>query len=122
MLSSSMLREEVDSIVELVAQGHTDDARQKLNQLLPQVSSEYGRGAALALNGILNVLENKSPDKMADREKVLRVTDRTPKAQILDDLDRGYLQTMSKWSKRTKETPKETGESVVTDPTNPSQE
>ena len=121
MLSSSMLREEVDAIVELVAQGHTDDARQKLNVLLPQVSSEYGRGAALALNGILNVLENKSPDKMADREKILRVTDRTPKAQILDDLDRGYLQTMSKWSKRTKEAPKETAEAAVTVPENPSQ-
>ena len=121
MLSSGMLREEVDSIVELVARGETDEARQKLNLLLPQVSSEYGRGAALALNGILNVLENKSPDKMADREKVLRASDRIPKVQILDDLDRGYLQTMSKWSKKSKESPKKTTEVALTDSENPNQ-
>ena len=102
MLSSSMLREEVDSIVELVAQGNAEEARQRLIVLIPNVSSEYGRGAALALNGILNVIENKSTDRMADRDKILRVTDRIPKSQTLDDLDKGYLQTMAKWAKKTK--------------------
>jgi len=103
MLSSSMLREEVDSIVELVAQGNAEEARQRLIVLIPNVSSEYGRGAALALNGILHVIENKSTDRMADREKILRATDRIPKCQTVDDMDKGYLQTMSKWARRTKE-------------------
>jgi hypothetical protein len=107
MLSSSMLREEVDSIVDLVAQGHADTARQKLIHLAPEVSSEYGRGAMLALNGILHVIENKSADRMADREKILRATERIPKSQTVDDMDKGYLQTISKWAKKTKDLTKE---------------
>jgi hypothetical protein len=107
MLSSSMLREEIDVIVDLVAENHIDGARQKLNGLLPEVSSEYGRGAILALNGILNVIENKSVDRMADREKILRATERIPKMQTLDDMDKGYLQTISKWAKKTKVAPKD---------------
>ena len=103
MLSSSMLREEVDSIVDLVAQGNADEARQRLIHLVPNVSSEYGRGATLALNGILHVIESKSGDRMADREKILRAAERIPKAQTVDDMDKGYLQTISKWAKKTKE-------------------
>ncbi|MDA4135126.1 MAG: hypothetical protein OK441_06120 [Thaumarchaeota archaeon] len=121
MLSSSMLREEVDSIVELVAQGHADEARQKLNGLIPHVSSEYGRGAALALNGILHVIENKSTDRMADREKILRATERIPKSQTLDDMDKGYLQTISKWAKKTKETAKDQSEGLTKDSANAAQ-
>jgi hypothetical protein len=106
MLSTSQLREEVDAIVVLVAQGKTEDARQKLNHLAPDVSSEYGRGALLALNGILNVIESKSADKMADTQKILRAAERIPKTHTVDDMDKGYLQTITKWAK-TRPAPKE---------------
>jgi hypothetical protein len=99
MLSTSQLREEVEAIVGLVIQGKIEDAKQRLNHLAPDVSSEYGRGALLALNGILNVIENKSVDKMADAQKILRAAERIPKIQTTDDMDRGYLQTISKWAK-----------------------
>lgn len=72
MLSTSMLKEEIDLIVDLVTQKKTEDARQRLNHLVPEVSSEYGRGAILALNGILNVLDSKNTEKMSDYEKILR--------------------------------------------------
>jgi len=102
MLSSSMLREEVDVIVDLVAQKKTEDARQRLNHLVPEVSSEYGRGAILALSGILNVLDNKNPEKMADYDKILRAAERIPRLQTIDDMDRGYLQTITKWAKKSR--------------------
>ena len=79
MLSTSQLREEVEAIVGLVAEGKIEDAKQRLNHLAPDVSSEYGRGALLALNGILNVIESKSADKMADAQKILRAAERIPK-------------------------------------------
>jgi hypothetical protein len=116
-----MLREEVDSIVELVAQGHADEARQRLNSLVPNVSSEYGRGASLALNGILNVIENKSTDRMANHEKILRATERIPKSQTMDDMDKGYLQTMSKWAKKPKEGSKEPSNDMLKDSANSTQ-
>jgi len=100
MLSSSMIKEEVDVIIESLVHTKLEDARQRLTHLAPQVSSEYGKGALLALNGIVNVLENRTPDKMADAEKILRAVDRLPKVQMMDDLDKGYLQTLGKWAKR----------------------
>ncbi len=102
MLSTSMLKEEIDLIVDLVTQKKTEDARQRLNHLVPEVSSEYGRGAILALNGILNVLDSKNTEKMSDYEKILRAAERIPRLQTIDDMDRGYLQTMTKWAKKSR--------------------
>src|SRR5579864_7835937 len=103
MLSSSMIKEEVDVIIESIVHTKLEDARQRLAHLAPQVSSEYGKGALLALNGIVNVTENRTPDKMADSDKILRAVDRLPKIQMMDDLDKGYLQTLGKWAKRVKD-------------------
>jgi hypothetical protein len=106
MLSSSMIKEEVDEIIDSLARTKLEDARQRLAHLSPQVSSEYGKGALLALNGIVNVTENKTPDKMSDADKILRAVERLPKIQMMDDLDKGYLQTMGKWAKRVKDSGK----------------
>lgn len=106
LLSSSMIKEEVDEIIESLVHTKLEDARQRLAHLAPQVSSEYGKGALLALNGIVNVTENRTPDKMSDADKILRAVDRLPKIQMTDDLDRGYLQTMGKWAKRVKDSGK----------------
>jgi hypothetical protein len=95
-----MIKEEVDVIIESLAHTKLEEARQRLTHMAPQVSSEYGKGALLALNGIINVLENRTPDKMADSQKILRAVDRLPKIQMMDDLDKGYLQTLGKWAKR----------------------
>lgn len=103
MLSSSMIREEVDIIIDSLVNTRLEDARQRLSHLAPQVSSEYGKGALLALNGIVNVTENRTPDKMADPDKILRAVERIPKVEMTDDLDRGYLQTLGKWAKRIKD-------------------
>jgi hypothetical protein len=101
-----MIKEEVDEIIESLVHTKLEEARQRLAHLAPQVSSEYGKGALLALNGIVNVAENRTPDKMADSDKILRAVDRLPKIQMTDDLDRGYLQTMGKWAKRIKDSSK----------------
>ena len=107
MLSSSMLREEVEVIVDLVAQGKIEDARQRLNHLVPEVSSEYGRGAILALNGVLNILDTKNTERMSDYDKILRAAERIPRLQTIDDMDRGYLQTITKWAKKCRASPKD---------------
>lgn len=108
MLSTSQLREEVDVIVELLAAGKLDEAKTHLNHLTPDVSSEYGRGAILALNGILNVVESKNSERMSDTQKIIRAAERIPKNHTTDDMDRGYLQTVSKWAKA-KPAPKDAG-------------
>jgi hypothetical protein len=106
MLSSGMIKEEVDVIIESIVHTKLEDARQRLAHMAPQVSSEYGKGALLALNGIVNVTENRTPDKMADNAKILRVVDRLPKIEMIDDLDKGYLQTMGKWARKVKDSSK----------------
>jgi hypothetical protein len=106
MLSSSMIKEEVDIIIESLMHTKLEEARQRLAHLNPQVSSEYGKGALLALNGIVNVTENRTPDKMADAEKIIRAVERLPRVEMIDDLDKGYLQTLGKWAKRVKDSKK----------------
>ena len=106
MLSSSQLKEEVDVILESIAKTKLEEARQRLSHLVTEVSSEYGKGAILALNGIVNVTENKTPDKMADPEKIMRAVGRLPKIEMTDDLDKGYLQTLGKWAQRVKDSGK----------------
>ncbi len=106
MLTSSMIKEEVDVIIESLIHTKLEDARQRLTHMAPQVSSEYGKGALLAINGIINVMENRTPDKMADSDKILRAVERLPKVDMMDDLDKGYLQTLGKWAKRVKDSKK----------------
>ena len=106
MLTSSMIKEEVDVIIESLIHTKLEDARQRLTHMAPQVSSEYGKGALLAINGIINVMENRTPDKMADSDKILRAVERLPKIEMTDDLDKGYLQTLGKWAKRVKDSTK----------------
>jgi hypothetical protein len=101
-----MLKEEVDVIVDLITQKKIEDARQRLNHLVPEVSSEYGRGAILALNGVFNVLESKNTERMSDYDKILRATERIPRLQTVDDMDRGYIQTMTKWAKKSRAVPR----------------
>ena len=101
-----MIKEEVDVIIESLIHTKLEDARQRLIHMTPQVSSEYGKGALLAINGIINVMENRTPDKMADSEKILRAVERLPKIEMIDDLDKGYLQTLGKWAKRVKDSSK----------------
>ena len=106
MLSSSQLKEQVEVIIDSLVGVKLEEARQALTHLAPDVSSEYGRGALLALNGILNVTENKSRDKMAGPDSIIRVAEHLPKVEMLDDLDKGYLQTLSKWAKKVKDSDK----------------
>jgi len=106
MLTSTMIKEEVDVIIESLIHTKLEDARQRLTHMTPQVSSEYGKGALLAINGIINVMENRTPDKMADSDKILRAVERLPKIEMIDDLDKGYLQTLGKWAKRVKDSDK----------------
>jgi len=101
-----MIKEEVDVIIESLIHTKLEDARQRLTHMTPQVSSEYGKGALLAINGIINVMENRTPDKMADSDKILRAVERLPKIEMIDDLDKGYLQTLGKWAKRVKDSDK----------------
>lgn len=109
MLSSSMLKGEVHAILDLLAQSKTEEAKQRIQDLAPQVASENGKGALLALNGILNaMMKSKGNDQVLDKEKVQAAAERISRVQMIDELDRGYLQTLVRWAK---EKPTQTTES-----------
>ena len=103
MLSASMLREEVDVILDLVAASKIEEAKQRLDLLRTQLASDYGKGVGLALSGIISMITKTRGSEMFDSDRVSRAAERIAKTQTLDDLDRGYFQTLSKWSKRVKQ-------------------
>ncbi len=102
MLSASMLREEVDVILDLIAALKMDEAKQRLDLLRTQLASDYGKGVGLALSGVITMITKVRGAELFDRDKVLRTAERIVKTQTLDDFDKGYFQTLSKWSKRVK--------------------
>ena len=113
MLSASVIREEVEVIMDLIAQSKIDEARERIQRLAPQVSSDYGRGALLAVSGIISMLTKpKGGDSTQDVEKMTRMLEGIVKTQTTDDLDKGYTQTLSKWVKKVR----------TTEPSNGSQE
>jgi hypothetical protein len=104
MLKGNALKEEIDTIIDLLVQLKNDEARQKMEQVRFQISSEHGKGALLALYGVLNSMTKpKNSEEGIDVERILRTTDKILRNQIIDDLDKGYFQTLSKWAKRSKE-------------------
>ncbi len=105
MLSAGMLREEVDVILDLLAAPKMDEAKQRMELLRPQVTSEYGKGALLALSGIVTTLTKSKGGELLDREKTRRTAERIVNTQTLDDVDRGYFQTITKWTKKIKPPP-----------------
>ena len=107
MLSAGMLREEVDVILDLIATTKMEEAKQRMELLRPQVTTEYGKGALLALSGIVTTLA-KSKGELLDGVRARRTAERIANTQTLDDVDRGYFQTVTKWSKKVKAQAQET--------------
>ena len=105
MLSAGMLREEVDVILDLIAASKYEEAKQRMELLRPQVASEYGKGALLALNGIVTTVTKSKGGELLDGVKTLRTAERIANTQTLDDVDRGYFQTITKWAKKFKPQP-----------------
>ena len=105
MLSAGMLREEVDVILDLLATSKFEEAKQRTELLRPQVASEYGKGALLALNGIVTTVTKSKGGELLDKVKTTRTVERIANTQTLDDVDRGYFQTITKWVKKFKPPP-----------------
>lgn len=107
MLSAAMLREEVDLILDLIVTSKMDEAKQRLELLRPRVASEYGKGAVFALSGIVGALTKSRGAELLDKEKTRRTAERVVSTQTLDDLDRGYFQTLTKWLRKVNPQPQE---------------
>lgn len=106
MLTIGKLREELDAILDLLSQSKAEEAKQRIELILPEVSSEWGKGAVLALHGILNTTTKpKSSDQPLNPDRIQATTERIAKIQMVDDFDRGYLQTLARWAKRAKKEP-----------------
>ena len=108
MLSAGMLREEVDVILDLIATTKMEEAKQRMELLRPQVTTEYGKGALLALSGIVTTLAKSKGGELLDGVRARRTAERIANTQTLDDVDRGYFQTVTKWSKKVKAQAQET--------------
>ena len=98
-----MLREEVDVILDLISSSKIEEAKQRLDLLRVQLASDYGKGVGVALAGIIAMLTKARAGEVFDKDKVRRTAERIARTQTLDDFDRGYLQTLAKWSKRFKQ-------------------
>ena len=96
MLSAGTLREEVEVILDLIVGSRIEEAKQRIALLSPQVSSEYAKGVLLALEGILKMSKSKTGESALGRERVTKSAESVTSTQMVDDLDKGYFQTLLK--------------------------
>jgi hypothetical protein len=103
LLSNSAVRAELDQIAIMVAAGKSEEAKAKLGALSPNISTEYERGCAHALAGILSVLAKQTDTRLIfDPEKITRASEMILKIQIFDRFDKGYFDTMLRYARHFK--------------------
>jgi hypothetical protein len=87
----------------LIANGRSEEARSRLDTLTPNISTEYERGCAHALAGILSVLAKQTDTRLiSDPERITRASGLIMKEQIIDRFDKGYFDTMLRFARHSK--------------------
>jgi hypothetical protein len=101
VLTSKVVYEGVSSILESLRNSDLDDAKRKLQSLLPSARNERERGSLTAAAGIYASM-NKAKDgtmQSWDRERIERAARSITANQMADDFDQGYAETLLNYSK-----------------------
>ncbi len=97
------MQHDIASIIESLAKSDLDEAKQKIQALLPDVKSERERGSLTAAAGILASMAKGKDSTLQTWEsaKVERAAKSITSSQMADDFDRGYADTLLSYSKLT---------------------
>ncbi len=101
MLRASSVNEEIAGIMQMILKSDLDGAKKRVGALAPNVRTERMRGSLAAVNGIITSKMKKKEGGLRpwDEEKALRAAHQMMKSQLLDDFDKGYAETVTKYAK-----------------------
>jgi len=103
VLTSRVLQASIASILDSLKRSDLEDAKKKIQNLLPEVRSERDRGALMAATGIYASMSKGKGGAMQtwDSARVERAARSIMSSQLADDFDHGYADTLLNYSKLT---------------------
>ena len=106
MLTSRAVQASIASILESLRRSELDDAKRKIQALMPEVKSEKERGNLMAAAGILSSISKAKEGTMQtwDNARIERAAKSITSSQMADEFDLGFAETLTNYSKLTANT------------------
>lgn len=103
MLTSKVVAATIASILDSLKRSELDEAKRKIQELVPEVKSERERGALLAASGIFASMSRGKEGTMQtwDSARIERAARSITASQMADDFDVGYSETLLNYSRLT---------------------
>lgn len=103
VLTSKVVQESIASILDSLRRSDLDEAKQKIQALVPEVKSERQRGELLAAAGIYSSMSKAKEGTMQtwDAARLERAAKSITASQLADEFDIGYAETLLNYAKLT---------------------
>ena len=108
MLTTKVVQESIASILDSLRQSNLEEAKQKIQALMPEVKSDRQRGELLAAAGIYSSMAKAKEGTMRtwDAGRIERAAKSITASQLSDEFDMGYAETLLNYAKLTASTQK----------------
>ena len=103
MLTSKVVQESIASILEFLKKSDLDEAKQRIQALLPEVKTDRQRGELLAATGIYSSMAKAKEGTLQtwDAARIERAARSITSSQLVDEFDMGYAETLLNYAKLT---------------------
>ena len=103
MLTTKVVQASIESILASIAKSELEEAKKKIQALMPEVRTERERGGLMAAAGILTSITKGKEGSMQswDSGRLERAAKSISGSQMADDFDSGYAETLVNYSKLT---------------------
>jgi hypothetical protein len=107
VLTSRVVQESIASILDSLKRSDLDEAKQRIQALMPEVKSERQRGELLAAAGIYSSMAKAKEGTMQtwDTARIERAAKSITASQLADEFDMGYAETLLNYAKLTASSP-----------------
>ena len=103
MITSRVVQESIASILDSLKKSDLDEAKQKIQSLMPEVKSDRQRGELLAAAGIYSSMVKAKEGTMQtwDTARIERAAKSITVSQLADEFDMGYAETLLNYARLT---------------------
>jgi len=103
VLTSKVVQESISSILDSLKRSKLEEAKQKIQALMPEVKTDRQRGELLAASGIYSSMAKAKEGTMQtwDAARIERAARSVTASQLADEFDTGYAETLLNYAKLT---------------------
>jgi hypothetical protein len=103
VLTSKVVQESIASILDSLKRSDLEEAKERIQALVPEVKSDRQRGELLAAAGIYSSMSKAKEGTMQtwDSARIERAAKSITASQLADEFDMGYAETLLNYAKLT---------------------